>query len=127
MIRIFKTKWFTRWARKEKLADSDLFHAIEEVAKGLVEANLGGSLFKKRVAKAGQGKRGSYRTIIAYQAGKHAFFVFGFDKGERSNISQREEAALKKLTREFIEYNSKALNKAIMAGALNEVKCYGKE
>jgi hypothetical protein len=53
---------------------------------GLYDAELGGGLFKKRIARPGQGKRGGYRTLIASNKGDKWFFVFGFPKNERSNI-----------------------------------------
>jgi len=101
--------------------DSDLCLAVDEMAEGLVEARLGGSLYKKRVARAGQGKSGSYRTIVAFRTKGHAFFLFGFNKGDRSNIDSGEEAALKKLARELLKYDAKMLTKALKAGALIEV------
>jgi len=63
-VRVFKNKWFNRWARGEDVSDSVLFKAAEEILSGKVEADLGGYLFKKRLAQAGRGKRGGYRTIV---------------------------------------------------------------
>ena len=60
-------KWFNRWARAEKISDVALREAAREVASGRVVADLGGSLFKKRIAKAGAGKSGGYRTIVGYK------------------------------------------------------------
>ncbi|HEX4045911.1 MAG TPA: type II toxin-antitoxin system RelE/ParE family toxin [Gammaproteobacteria bacterium] len=34
--------------------------AIQQINTGLFEANLGGWLYKKRIARKGQGKRSSY-------------------------------------------------------------------
>jgi hypothetical protein len=55
---IYKTRWFARWARKEGLSDTALRRAIDEMTKGLYEADLGGDLLKKRIARPGEGKRG---------------------------------------------------------------------
>lgn len=123
MIKIFKTKLFNRWAKSEDLNDEELCSAIDEIDHGLVEATLGAYLFKKRVAKAGQGKRGSYRTIIAFRRKERSFFLYGFGKGERSNIDQKEEKALKKLSRLFMGYNDQELDKAVVNGALIELEC----
>lgn len=62
---IYRTRWFVRWARKEGLRDESLYQAVREMSEGLFEANLGGNLFKKRIARPGQGKRGGFRTIVA--------------------------------------------------------------
>lgn len=123
MTDIFKTKVFNRWSYKEGLTDEALCNAIDEVEQGQVEASLGVYLFKKRVARAGQGKRGSYRTIIAFKREERAFFLFGFDKGSRCNISEKEEKALKKLSRHFMGCTNKELERAVENGALIEVEC----
>jgi hypothetical protein len=35
------------------------------MANGLIDADLGGGIVKKRIALPGQGKRGSTRTLLA--------------------------------------------------------------
>ncbi|NQZ08237.1 MAG: type II toxin-antitoxin system RelE/ParE family toxin [Algicola sp.] len=65
-MKIFKTHWFNKWAKKENLPDNALIVAVMEIERGLVDANLGGHVVKKRVAMPGRGKRGSMRTIVAY-------------------------------------------------------------
>jgi hypothetical protein len=63
-LRIFKTKWFARFARKEGIEDNKLLDAIREAEKGVSVIDLGGGLIKKRVSRSGRGKSGGYRTII---------------------------------------------------------------
>jgi hypothetical protein len=121
-MKAFKTKVFAKWARKERLADGDLSKAITEIAAGLVDARLGGSLVKKRVAAAGRGKSGGYRTIVAYRARGHAFFLYGFAKNERDNIEPDELAALKKLAKVLQSYSESQIAKAVKAGVLLKVK-----
>ena len=87
-MRIFKSKPFARWARKEGLSDAGLLDAIDEMEDGNIDVNLGGHVYKKRVALAGRGKRGSVRTLIAYQDGEKAFFMFGFAKNELIQYQQ---------------------------------------
>jgi hypothetical protein len=95
-MRVFKNKWFNRWARDEKISDAALRKAAEEIVSGKVEADLGGGLFKKRMAKAGTGKSGGYRTIVGYKKpnSERIIFLYAFSKNERANISDKEEAAL---------------------------------
>ncbi len=90
-IRIFKHRSFHQWAKSEGLADSALKKAVEEMEKGLYEGNLGSRLYKKRVALPGKGKRGSYRTLVAFRKEETAFFMYGFAKNVRANIDDREE------------------------------------
>jgi hypothetical protein len=63
-MRVFKNKWFTRWARTEDNPDAALLRAATEVVAGQLEADLGGGLFKKRLPREGNGKRGGYRVLI---------------------------------------------------------------
>ena len=91
-MRIFKTKPFMRFARRERLADAVLVEALERAEKGLLAADLGGGLFKQRVARAGQGRSGGYRTLIAIRWGTRAVFLLGFAKSDRENITADELA-----------------------------------
>ena len=68
-MRIFKTRWFARFARKARISDTMLTDAIREAEKGLIDGKLGRGLIKKRVARTGKGKRGGYRTIIGLSRG----------------------------------------------------------
>jgi len=120
-MRIFKTKLFNRWAEKEGLADEALHIAVEELGNGLVDADLGGHVCKKRVSLAGRGKRGGARTLIAFRIGEKAFFLYGFTKNVRSNISDKDLKALRLLAGVLLNYTDAALTKAVKAGELIEV------
>ncbi|MBE0507926.1 MAG: type II toxin-antitoxin system RelE/ParE family toxin [Marinospirillum sp.] len=121
-MRIFKNRVFSKWATKEGLDDSVLQAAVDEMERGLIDADLGGNVVKKRVAIAGQGKSGGVRTLLAYKIGNKAFFVYGFAKNARANISAYELKALKVLAKELLAYSDEALSEAIKHGALAEVK-----
>ena len=120
---IYKTRWFDRWARKQNLSTRALCEAVREMAAGLYEADLGGGLLKKRIARPGQGKSGGFRTLVATNKGNRWFFVFGFPKNERSNIDKDEEDALKRLAAYLLLLTPPALAKAQNAGELMEVHC----
>jgi hypothetical protein len=124
-MQIFKTKWFQRWAAREALTDSVLLVAFEEIGRGLIDADLGGSVVKKRIGTRGRGKSGSVRTLLAFQLDNKAFFIYGFSKNERSNVSQKELKALKLLATELLGYTNAALEKAMQAGELIEVNING--
>ena len=121
-MRIFKTKDFNKWTGKEGLSDESLKNAVTEIESGLVDANLGSNVYKKRVAIAGKGKSGGVRTLLAYKFGDKAFFMYGFAKNTRANINDDEKKALKLLAKIFIGYSAKELDKAVKAGALIEVE-----
>jgi len=121
-MQAFKTKWFAKWAVGQELTDAALAVAVAEMEQGLVDAKLGGEVVKKRVALPGKGKRGSTRTLVAFRYCDKAFFIYGFAKNERANISAKEFKALKLLARELFSYTKPALAKVIKAGELIEVK-----
>jgi hypothetical protein len=104
-MKIYKNKQFTRWQNKNKIPDCAIAKAIAEMDNGLIDADLGGNLFKKRVAKPGQGKRGGYRTIIAMKQTYGWVFLFGFSKNESDNISDKELIALKEYTNDYLFAN----------------------
>ncbi|PLY14528.1 MAG: hypothetical protein C0631_10495 [Sedimenticola sp.] len=121
-MRIFENKAFTKWAEKEGLNDDALQIAVDEMERGLIDADLGGHVVKKRVAVGGRGKRGGVRTLLAYKSGDKAFFMYGFAKNARANVSTDELKALKHLAKELMNYSDKTLTKAIQHGALIEVE-----
>jgi hypothetical protein len=120
-VAIFKTRWFDRWARKHGLTSADLCAAVREIQMGLIAADLGGGLLKKRIRRPGQGKRGGFRTLIATNRQDRWIFVYGFAKNERSNVDDDEEEALKKMAAHLLSSTAQAISKAELAGELIEV------
>lgn len=121
MSRTFRTRSFTRWMRKAGLTDEVLRAAVLEMTKGLIDADLGGHLVKKRVALPGQGKRAGARTIVATKMADRWFFVLGFAKNERANIDAAELKALQELAKHYLEFDDWQIEQAIASGVLTEV------
>ena len=121
MKRSLKTRTFNRWLRKTLLTDAALLKAIDEMEQGLVDADLGGNLYKKRVALPGRGKSGSTRTLIATNRQNRWFFMFGFEKNDKENITQAELAYLQEVAQIFLGYSNDELQLAIDKGEFLEV------
>lgn len=121
-MRVFKTKPFARFARKAGLTDANLRHAVAAVERGVVDADLGGGVIKQRIARAGGGKSGGFRTIVLFRVGSRAVFVHGFAKSERANIRGDELAAFKMLAAELLGYDEQAIARAVAVGVLIEVR-----
>lgn len=117
---IFKTKRFSKWASSE-LSDQDLKSAIDEIKGGLIDADLGGDLIKKRIARQGGGKREGYRVIIATRYEENWFFILGFPKNERSNITKKEKEALQLMAQDLLSYTQDQIEQAREAGSLTEI------
>ena len=121
-MKILMTRRFQRWRKHEKIGDALLQRAITEMNQGLYDANLGGNVYKKRIGRPGQGKSGGSRSLVAFKSRNMAFFVYGFNKNQRSNISHLELAALKKLADELFSYKSGQLDLALASGTLIEIE-----
>ncbi len=121
MRRVFRTRTFTRWMEKAGLSDKALLKAIDEITKGLIDANLGGNLVKKRVALPGRGKSGGARTIVATKMMGRWFFIYGFNKNERSNIEPDELKALQELAEDYLRLDEKQLEEAVKSGKMTEI------
>ena len=121
MQRVFKTRQFARWARKVRLADDALCIAVAEMAKGLIDADLGGGVVKKRVALPGRGKSAGTRALIATNKADRWFFVFGFEKNERANINDKELETLQVAATDLLKLGSDQLDEAVLQEILQEV------
>lgn len=126
-MNIYLSKVFSRLARRGGLTDVHICQAVAEMNKGLIDANLGAGLFKKRIAIPGQGKRGSWRTLLGFQTGKKAFFLYLFSKSSRDNIEHDEMKALKSLTKYYLTLKPSEIKAALHCGELKEVTCIEKE
>ncbi|MDQ3960324.1 MAG: type II toxin-antitoxin system RelE/ParE family toxin [Pseudomonadota bacterium] len=121
MRRVFKTRHFSRWMRKTELTDQALCEAVVAMEQGLIDADLGGGVIKKRVPLPGRGKSGSTRTLVATNRGNRWFFVFGFEKNERANVSPKELEALKAIAADLLRLSSDELNAHVESEALQEI------
>lgn len=122
-MKLFKNRWFHRWARSEGISDDVLRDAATEVIAGQVEADLGGYLFKKRLARAGGGKSGGYRTIIGYRRmdSKRLIFLYAFSKNARANMTDREKSVLTLTATGFLAATDQQIQQLLADGAIFEV------
>jgi len=121
-MQIFKNKLFDQWAHKLKITNSVLVDIVNDIDKGLYDANLGGHVYKKRVSVGSRGKSGGARTIIAFKVRENAFFIYGFSKNEKDNITEKEKESLKALAKQYFSYNEKQIHQAVKNGELVKVK-----
>jgi len=120
-MRVFKTRTFQRWAGKAGVTNATLLGAVAEMKRGLVDADLGSNLFKQRVPLPGRGKSGSTRTIIATRFAGVLFFIYGFEKNQRDNISKKDFEAFKTVGILLLELSAEKLALAIEHGELKDI------
>jgi hypothetical protein len=121
-MRVFKTRGFDRWAGKAGITDAALLRAVADIERGLIDADLGSNLFKQRVALPGRGKSGSTRTLLATRFAGTLYFLFGFEKSDRDNITQRELGIYQSLASTLVALNNAQIETALNANELMEVK-----
>lgn len=120
-MNVFVIKEFARFTRKSRLSAKRLLQAAAEVMDGRYDADLGGGVFKQRVAREGGGKSGGFRTIIVFRTGYHSFFVHGFANSDKANVSAKELKALRQLAGVLLGFSEEELRIARAAGELIEV------
>jgi hypothetical protein len=120
-MRIFKTKWLARFARREGIDDQSLRAAIERAEQGLIDADLGGGLIKQRVARPGRGRSGGYRMIVGYRVKDRAVFLLGFAKNERENIEDNELFTLRSQAERWLVADAARIQKELELGNLQEI------
>ena len=121
-MRIFKNPWFSRFASKEGIEDSELKGIVKNVLEaGLAYADLGGGVYKVKIARQGEGKSGSYRILVFFKIEGRAFFRYGFAKSALDNISKEELKTMKKQAKAFFAQSCEQIERQIANGTLLEI------
>ena len=72
-MRFFKKPWFQRFAEKEGITDAALKSLVKGMEEGRINADLGGFVYKQRLAREGGGKSRGYRALLFYRKGDRVF------------------------------------------------------
>lgn len=121
-MRVFKTKGFSRFARKERISDRRLSEAVRRAEQGLIDAELGGGVIKQRIARPGHGRSGGYRVLIAYRRDVKAVFLYGFAKSERDNVADDELRTARDIAKGWLEASPQQIAHALERGIIEEVE-----
>src|SRR5258708_30648169 len=117
-LRIFGNKPFMRFARKFGASEKNLWDAHNDAS----DADLGGGVFKFRLAREGQGERGGARSIVAMNDGERVVMMFGFEKKDQANINANELKGFKKLAAAYLKLTQEQVDKLVRDGELIEIK-----
>jgi hypothetical protein len=120
-VRIFKNTWFTHFARKEGIVNAELKDIVNLLEAGQADADLGGGVYKQRIARPGEGKSGGYRVIVFFRSEERTFFVGGFAKSDMANISQKALAEAKKQAKTLFAMTKDQIKAALDAGIFEEI------
>lgn len=121
-MRIFKSRWFDRFVRRKRIADSRLWEAVNRAEQGNIDANYGGGVIKQRIARSGAGKSGGYRFIILFRSSHRSFFVYGFAKSDQDNIDESDVRDFKELATALLDASDAQLEILLAGGDFIEVE-----
>ena len=121
-MRIFKNTWFTRFADKEGITDGELREMVNQLEAGHADADLGGGVYKMRVARPGEGKSGGYRVIVFFRSEERTFYQYAYPKSSRGNIGQKELRSYKRMAKIRFAMSDCELAVAINAGEFIEIE-----
>lgn len=93
-MRAFKTAWFSKAARKARIADAELCEAIRQVMQGQAD-DLGGGVFKKRL------NDNLHRSIILAKGGRYWVYQYLFAKKDGENIEDDELVGFRALAKSY--------------------------
>jgi len=105
--------------------DEQLCEAAHRLARGVVDAELGGGVFKLRIGRRNEGRSRGYRALMFYRPGSLAVFAYAFAKNDRANIGPQELTAFRRLAAEVLGFDDRAIETAVNSGAWREVDCNG--
>ncbi len=124
---VYVSKRVSNSMKSGHIPDSTICNAVAEMEKGLIEADLGGGVWKKRLPAKQGGKSGGARAVVYYKKGSDYFIAtikMKSDVGERGQeIPPDELATHKDLAKEILAWSPKMVNEALKRGAFQEVKC----
>lgn len=119
--RIYKNRWFAKFASREGIGNRSLVAAIRQAEEGLVDADLGSGLIKLRVARDGGGKSGGFRTLIFFRQSERAVFAFGFAKSAKANLDPLELRTFKNAAKIVLALSQAQIDVEVREGRLFEV------
>ena len=120
-MRVFKYTGFSRFAKKESITDAELLEVVRQLEEGQADVDLGGDVYKVRIARSGKGKSGGYRVILYFKNEFRTFFVYGFPKSKQDNIDERELRAFKLDAKEDFSLTDVQIDAWLKRGTLIEI------
>lgn len=121
-MKIYRSAWFAKFARKEDIDDAALCEAVERAERGLIDAELGSGVIKQRVARPGEGRSGGYRTLMFFRQSERAIFAFGFAKRSKANLDVGELAIFRRAAKIVLALSQAQIDAEVVAGTMMEVK-----
>jgi hypothetical protein len=119
--RVFKYTRFSRFASKEGITDHELLEAVDQLEADQADANLGGDVYKVRIARPGEGKSGGHRVIVYFRNEFRTFFSYGFSKNDKGNISRKELKRFKEDAKKQLSFTDEQIEVRLRNGTFIEI------
>jgi hypothetical protein len=113
-LRVFKTAWFSKAAKKAGIEDAALCAAVRQAIRGQA-VDLGGGVFKKRLH---ENRR---RAILLARGGRHWFCEYLFAKQDRDNVDDDELAAFRQLAKSYERLTESEISQLIRNRSILEI------
>ena len=120
-VRTFRSTWFSRFAGKEGIKDHELKEMVSQLEAGKADADLGGDVYKMRLARSGGGKSGGYRIIVFFKSKNRTFYAYGFPKANKGNINDKQLRDFKLAAKVIFGYSEKELDERVKTGLFLEI------
>ena len=120
-MRIFKYTRFSRFANKEGITDHELLGVVDQLAADQTDVNLGGDVYKVRVARVGEGKSGGHRVLVYFRNEYRTFFSYGFSKSDRGNINEKELKMFKRDAKKQFSITDEQIKLLLQDGTFIEI------
>ena len=112
--RCFKTRFFSKQARKARVVDEELCKILRELSEGKA-TDLGGGVFKKRLGK------NDYRSIIVAKSDFYWVLEFLFAKKDADSITSIALDSFRTLADSYAKLKPPQLAELLTAGDLEEI------
>jgi hypothetical protein len=120
-VKVFKYTRFSRFASKEGITDHELLEVVDQLEAEQADANLGGDVYKVRIARQGEGKSGGHRVIVYFRNEHRTFFSYGFSKNDRGSISEKDLKRFKLDAKSRLSYTDEQIMELVKNGTLIEI------
>jgi hypothetical protein len=121
---ILINRYAKKFVTKYSVPDWAVHSAIETLLQGK-GISLGGNLYKVRLRDGQKGKSGAFRSIWFWKRSELIIFCFLFAKNQSENMSDREEKALRLLSREWNALMPKEVEALIAQGEFERMDYEG--
>ena len=116
-LRVFAFKDVARFARKFQISAEGIWDTV----RSQPDADLGGGLYKYRIARPGEGSRGGGRVLIALKIGSRAILMFAWEKKDMENIKPNEVKAFRGVARLYLGYSDAQMDSLVKDRVLVEI------